>query len=91
MNLNEDEQLLWSVNHLRLSDVHKVLVFLARKIFTEEELIMSSKTGKKTSKCNGDPILPFDMEKLERLERVVGTKTSITKELFVNKLENLQK
>ena len=88
---DDDEHILQHVGHLNKNDVQKVLVLLAKKIFTDEELMKSSRTGKRTVKCKGDPRPPLDARKLETLERVVRNKTSISKKLFVSKFQNLQK
>ena len=49
----------------------EALKFAAKAIFTEQELIMSSVTGKKTGKSGATPHPPLDAEKLSLLKRKI--------------------
>jgi hypothetical protein len=85
----EEERLLKSVDHL--SDPQIILTTLSRNLFTDDELICSSRTGKKTNKCVGPPRPAINQNKLQQLERVVMKKTGISRDAFIKKFENLQK
>lgn len=79
------------VEHMDSTDVQRVLTTLAKAIFTDDQLINCSRTGKRTAKCSGPPRPPLDQQKLILLETVVRKKTDISKECFQKKFENLQK
>jgi hypothetical protein len=79
------------VEHMDSTDVQRVLTTLAKAIFSDDQLINCSRTGKKTAKCSGTPRPPLDQQKLILLETVVRKKTNVSKECFQKKFENLQK
>ena len=79
------------VEHLKDTDVQAVLTTLARAFFSEVEIKNSSRTGKKTSKCAGDPRPPIDQSKFNEMERLVILKTKISRDVFIKKFENFQK
>ncbi|XP_060578416.1 uncharacterized protein LOC132735479 [Ruditapes philippinarum] len=89
-NSDPDEEKLKLVEHLE-NDVQKTFTILVKSTFTDDELINSSRTGKRSNKCIGDPRPPLDSKRLETLERLVCSKTKLSKESFIKKLENLQK
>ena len=88
---SEDEVANELVAHLKESDSTQTVQILAKHIFTEEEIINSSRTAKKTVKSGDNPRPPLNQEKIERLERLVILKTNISKAEFIKKFENFQK
>ncbi|XP_052761837.1 uncharacterized protein LOC128204462 [Mya arenaria] len=89
---SQQDNLLNLVSHLDASDVQQVLSTLCKAIFSNEELMNCSRTGKRTNKCSeSGPRPPLDIVKLEKLERLVCEKTNISKDCFCKKLENMQK
>lgn len=63
--VNQGEQLLQSVSYLKVTDVQEVMGVWSKTVLTEEELILCSRTGRTTSKCNGEPLPPLNAVKLE--------------------------
>ena len=68
-----------------------IFKFLTLKIFSQDEIISCTRTGKRTAK-SGDEVKPqLDPEKFYRLENLVLKHTSMDKCKFYKKFENLQK
>ena len=88
---SDDKVALDLVSHLGQGDVNNVLQILAKHLFSDDELCSSSRTGKKTVKCGASPRPPLDTKKFNTLERLVLTKTKISKETFVKKFQHFQK
>lgn len=88
---SEDDVANELVAHLSESDITDTVQILARHIFTEDEIINSSRTGKKTVKSGDCPRPPLNQAKFERLQRLVILKTKVSKEVFLKKFENFQK
>ena len=88
---SEDDVANELVAHLSESDITDTVQILARHIFTEDEIINYSITGKKTVKSGDCPRPPFNQAKFERLQRLVILKTKVSKEVFLKKFENFQK
>ncbi|WAR18111.1 ZNF91-like protein, partial [Mya arenaria] len=75
---SQQDNLLNLVSHLDASDVQQVLSTLCKALFSNEELMNCSRTGKRTNKCSeSGPRPPLDIVKLEKLERLVCEKTNI--------------
>ena len=68
-----------------------IFKYLCSKVFSREELISNTRTGKKTIKCMNDTKPPFNPVKFQFLEKMVITHTTLDKNSFYKKLENLQK
>lgn len=66
----EDEQLLQSGSYPKATGVQELMGVSSKSVSTEVELILCSRTGKKTYKCNGEPRLPLKAEKMATLERL---------------------
>ncbi|XP_045165386.2 uncharacterized protein LOC123529218 [Mercenaria mercenaria] len=71
---NPDDAKLALVEHLEESDVQQVLTTMTFSIFSKDDLLNCSRTGKRTGKCVGTPRPPLDVAKLDMLERLVRKK-----------------
>ena len=70
----------------------EALKFAAKAIFTEEELIMSSVTGKKTGKSGATPRPPLDAEKLSLLKRIIQEIDPCIQQRYVTEgIQSIQK
>ncbi|XP_060596756.1 uncharacterized protein LOC132750738 [Ruditapes philippinarum] len=89
---SQQDNLLKLVSHLDANDVQQVLSTLCKAIFSNEELMNCSRTGKRTNQCSErGPHPPLDIVKVEKLEHFVREKTNISKDCFIKKFENMQK
>ena len=83
-----------AVSHLSRrggKDLLEVLKILALKVFTVQELVGHSPTGKKTCK-SGDAVRPpLDLIQFQQLESLVRRKCDVSHMTFMSKLQNLQK
>lgn len=68
-----------------------ILKSLCSTIFTEEELVTMTRTGKRTSKCMDNVKPQLDRVRFGKLEALVKRHTSYDKDTFVKKFENYQK
>jgi len=69
---SQQDNLLKLVSHLNANDVQQVLSTICKAIFSNEELMNFSRTGKRTNKCSErGPRPPLDIVKLEKLEHLV--------------------
>lgn len=85
ITIEELEQSIKNVN----GDSNR-LKHLCSKLFTDEELINRSRTGKKTAK-SGENVKPaLNAEKFELLQLMVCKHTSLQKSEFIKKFENLK-
>ncbi|CAH1800962.1 unnamed protein product [Owenia fusiformis] len=83
-----ESNLIEKVKHLQSTDVQDVIVTLSQQVFTKEELINRSVTGKK-SHLGQKP--PLKTELYNELQRVCMLKTGCSKDVFRSKFRNLQK
>ena len=89
---SQQDNILKLVCHLDANDVQQVLSTLCKAIFSNEELMNCSRTGKRTNKCSErGPRPPLDIVKLKKLEHLVREKNNISKDCFIKKFENMQK
>lgn len=84
-----------SVNHLTGTndrEVNSIIKLVMFKLFTNENLINCSRTGKKTVKSGDIPKPALDADKYLLLERVVCRKCpNVSRDILKKKFENLQK
>ena len=75
-----------------LSGERNILKFLCNKLFTQNEIINCSRTGKKNPSKSGDTVKPaLDQEKFGILEQLVLKHITYDRNTFHKKFENQQK
>jgi hypothetical protein len=75
-----------------LSGERNILKFLCNKLFTQNEIINCSRTGKKNPSKSGDTVKPaLNQEKFGILEQLILKHTTYDKNTFHKKFENQQK
>lgn len=87
---NSDE-LLKGVSHLSTSDLAVVLRTLVHKVFTTEEVLGCSRTGKKTVNSGETPRPALNKDKFEALQTAVMKKCQISIDVFKKKFDNFLK
>jgi hypothetical protein len=88
-SLLDEETLIKSVKGV-VGD-QNVMKHLCLQIFTEEDMINSTRTGKRTAKAMDNVKPPLDPIKFNMLETVIMKVTSFDKATFYKKFENQQK
>ncbi|XP_062604039.1 uncharacterized protein LOC134265830 isoform X2 [Saccostrea cucullata] len=85
------DDLLKCVLHLSANDISTILRTLIYKVFSNEEVLNCSRTGKKTVNSGETPRPGFDLKKLTAVQTAIMTKCSISLEVFKKKFDNFLK
>ena len=78
-------EVLLLVNHLSEKEVHECLKRMCFAVFSKEEMVNCSRTGKKTVRSPGSHARPaFDKQKMEILEKCPSLQIDIMKKKIDN-------
>lgn len=87
------DNLLKSVDHIGNSEkeVNECMRRITLTVFSRQDLVSCSRTGKKTFHSPGKARPPLDPERMKLVEQVLLLKCSISRETFKKKFDNLVK